>query len=106
MRAVSRPKYSSRLRSLILRPPLPSLKLTRATEVLRRPVAENTFCAMTLLLRSNRERLGVLRRVRMLAAGVDFEFRAKLATQAALGQHSLDREPDERLRLIRQHLLC
>src|SRR4051812_41792963 len=93
-----RGKYSSSVRPLTHVVPSPGRRMTRATDVLRLPVPR--YCAIWLksLLRSEIsrvQRLGVLRLVRVLRAGVDLQLRDLLPRQAVLREHPLDRRPDD-----------
>src|SRR5581483_1414192 len=81
MREVSRPKYSSGVLPLMVIAPLPGLMNTRAAAGLR-----------------------LLRRVRMLRAGVDLELAELGVAERALGQHALHGLLDDALRMIGEHV--
>src|SRR5262249_43905898 len=107
MRSVSRPKYSSKDRSLIDIAPLPLRMNTRATEVFLLPVAVIIFSAIDyLLLCFNRQRLRLLCFVGMLGPRVDLKFSNQSSTQAVLWQHPLNGQQDKIFRFFFQHLFC
>src|SRR4051812_3263700 len=90
-------KNSVKVRSLMMRLPVPGLMITRAMAVLRRPVAlMESWVAMAVssckirpaLLGS--QRLGLLGRVGMAFATVNEKLAAHVIAQDGLGQHGLD----------------
>src|SRR5689334_5543031 len=95
---VSRPKYSSRVRSLTTKSPLPGFIRTRAMDCLRRPVAE-TISSLAILSRSlcvgRFHRGGLLGGVRMLIAGVDLELLHQGAPERGARQHPAHRVLDQ-----------
>src|SRR5688572_26552165 len=66
--------------------PVPGTSLTRATDVLRRPVAEGSRTAS-----GKGQDLRLLRGVRMLRAAVDLELREHLPAEVVLRQHAAHR---------------
>src|SRR5580658_2075289 len=76
--------------------PVPALSQIRAMAVLRLPVAyvresgvamESCLRVLTLL---ERQRLRLLRRMRVVGRGVELELGEHLAAEDSLGEHSLD----------------
>src|SRR3569832_2217312 len=96
--AVSRPKYSSMVRLLMVILPEPGLRNTRADAVLRRPVVR--FCCAirkSCLMNSDVEGLRLLRLVIVLRTGEDLELADHGTTEAVLRQHALHRDGDDAL---------
>src|SRR5262245_42188217 len=98
----------SRLLTVIL--PVPGLSHTRAVASLRRPVPyQRCTSAMILVLvsvwirmwrrRLQRQRLGLLGRVRMLGPGVDLELGEHVPAEGVLGEHARHRLLDHALGL-------
>src|SRR5579883_2091022 len=86
--------------------PFPGRRNTRAAAVLRRPVPYfwSAGVLSVAMGTSDRERLGLLRGVRMFGAGVDLELAKLRVAQWAFGQHALDRLFDHALGMLGQHL--
>src|SRR5262249_42480241 len=113
MRDDSRPKYSSAGRSFTVISPWPGRMRTRATEVLRLPVPQNTLpsrfiSALTLALaaaRPSHQRHGLLCLVRVVWPRVHLELGGEPATQAILREHPLDRLAHEPGRMPIEDLL-
>src|SRR5256886_13304375 len=99
---VSRPKYSSSVRSLTTNSPEPGFMRTRAIDSLRRPVAE-TISSLAISLESSCVRRfhggGLLGGVRVLVAGVDLQLLHQGAAEGGARQHAADGVLDEAGRL-------
>src|SRR5688572_5178853 len=100
----------SRLLTVIL--PVPGLSHTRAVASLRRPVPyQRCTSAMVLVLvslwmrrrRLQRQRLGLLGRVRMLGPGIDLQLGEHVAAEGVLGEHARHRLLDQALGLALAH---
>src|SRR5438105_6053810 len=106
---VSRPKYSSSVRSLTTNSPEPGFMRTRAIDSLRRPVAVTSSSLVAICLESlsvdrfHRGRL--LGGVRVLVAGVDLELAHQRAAEDGARQHAADGVLDQPRRLARHRLL-
>src|SRR5438876_6594530 len=105
---VSRPKYSSRVRSLTTNSPEPGFIRTRAIDSLRRPVAE-TIRSLAISLESSCVRRfhgdGLLGGVGVLVARVDLQLLHQRAAEGGARQHAADGVLDEAGRLALQGLL-
>src|SRR2546428_5484273 len=99
---VSRPKYSSRVRSLTTNSPQPGFIRTRAIDSLRRPVAE-TIRSLAISLESSCVRRfhgdGLLGGVGVLVARVDLQLLHQRAAEGGARQHAADGVLDEAGRL-------
>src|SRR5437660_2919765 len=95
---VSRPKYSSRVRSLTTNSPEPGFIRTRAIDSLRRPVAE-TIRSLAISLESSCVRRfhgdGFLGGVGVLVARVDLQLLHQCAAEGGARQHAADCVLDE-----------
>src|SRR5216683_3124084 len=101
---VSRPKYSSRVRSLTTNSPEPGFRRTRAIDSLRRPVAVTSSSLLALGIgRFHRGRL--LGGVRVLVAGIDLQLLHESAAQVGAGQHAPDGVLDQPGGVARHRLL-
>src|SRR5262245_42103935 len=97
-RWTSRGKYSSIVRPLTQVLPSPGRRITRASEVVRLPVARYwAGCESVDDIRAtpSSERLGGLRLVGMLGAGVDLQLRDLLVRELVLREHALDGLADD-----------
>src|SRR5688572_25294036 len=91
MRPVSREKKMSTGLSFTVMLPLPGLMKTRATAFLRRPVP-SLYLPIMVVASLDLERLRLLRRVRMLGAGVDLELLDHRVAKPRLGEHAHHRQ--------------
>src|SRR5438105_5052686 len=111
---VSRPKYSSSVRSFTTNSPVPGFMRTRAIDSLRRPVAvtSNSLVAIKSssspggrALRGRRHRGGLLRGVRVLVARVHLELLHQGASEVGAREHAAHGVLDEPGRVTRHGLL-
>src|SRR5712691_10044581 len=93
---IALPKCSARLRPLTTISPSPGSSRTRATAVLRRPVPNEKAVGVLMQCRSSSgERFRPLRLVRVVGSGVDLQLAELLGPEAVVGQHALDRAPQD-----------
>src|SRR6185436_2975665 len=89
IRDVGRGKYCSRVRLFTSMLPLPGRKRTRATAVLRRPVAGISSDLPFIASMSSSQRLRLLRSVRVLGPRVNLQLGDQPLAQPVGGQHAL-----------------
>src|SRR5438477_9481675 len=88
---VSRPKYSSSVRSLTTNSPEPGFMRTRAIDSLRRPVAVTSSSLVAIDLSVHRfHGGGLLGGVGVLVAGVNLELPHQRAAQDSAREHAAD----------------
>jgi hypothetical protein len=88
--------------------PVPGIRRTRAVETFRRPVARHSLVAFIWISfeLAQRERLRILRGMRVVRTVVDFEFLQLSSSEAVLREHSLDGLEDDSLGVLLKNDLC
>src|SRR5262245_43727936 len=107
MRDDSRPKYWSAGRSFTTNSPSPDLIRTRATDVLRFPVPQNTLLSALIGVSPTLDQWnGLLRPMGVVRPRIDLELRGQPAAEPVLREHPLDRLPEQPRGALVEHLLC